>query len=379
MLIFTTHDGGMLFIHRQIFSQTGGKLMPRRGENIYKRADGRYEGRYIKSYDMSGRAIYGYVYSRNYADAKIKLSQCKSDNLKRKSGSSMTLSEWFNVWIESENNIKESTKQLYKRHIKNHIIPKLGTFILKKLNHDILQSFIYSLQLAPSTVKLIFTILKSALAGAMRKGFITNIWSEIKLPKSTKTEVIILTPQEQSQLENILSEENDIGILICLYMGLRIGELCALKWSDVDFINGVIHINGTQVRVDGELKITSPKSKSSIRTIPIPDMLIKKLKSHRNHSNYVLSHNGGMVDVRAYRRRFKKLLEIASLPNIKFHALRHTFSSRALEVGMDYKTLSEILGHASVAITMDLYVHSLDEYKKNQINKLNVIFNSPSK
>lgn len=181
-------------------------------------------------------------------------------------------------------------------------------------------------------------------------------------------------------LENSLSEKNDIGILICLYMGLRIGELCALKWSDVDFENKVIHIRGTQSRIDGKLTITTPKSKASIRAIPIPNILLDKLKEHKNNDKYLLSNKGGMVEVRAYRRRFKALLKTSNLPDIKFHALRHTFSSRALEVGMDYKTLSEILGHASVSITMDLYVHSLDEHKKNQMNKLNVLYNnSPSK
>ena len=351
--------------------------MARRGENIYKRKDGRYEGRYIKRYDINGKAVYGYVYSRNYADIRSKLAKCKSGKVPKATGSNTLLSEWLAIWIDSDNGIKETTRALYRRHIRNNISPKIGKYQLRKLNTDILQSFVNNMKFAPSTVKLIFTILKSALMCAEDKGFIENIWSKVKLPKSEKSEITILTPQEQRRLEAVLTEKNDIGILICLYTGLRIGELCALKWSDIDFAAGQMHINGTQSRINGELKITPPKSKASKRSFPIPDILMEKLKKHENYSEFVLSNHGGMVEVRAYRRRFKELLKLAGLPDIKFHALRHTFSSRALEVGMDYKTLSEILGHASVSITMDLYVHSLDEHKKAQMNKLNSLY-SPS-
>lgn len=346
--------------------------MARRGENIYKRKDGRYEGRYIKRYDINGKAVYGYVYARSYTAVKEKLAECRT-NPQKPNGSSMLLSQWLDLWLETAD-IKDSTKQLYHQHIKNNIVPKLGKIQLKRLNEEKLQEFVQTLDFAPSTVRLIFSILKSSLMYAEDKNYITNIWSKVKLPKKIKSDIEILTPQEQSRLEKTLSEQNDIGILICLYMGLRIGELCALKWSEVDFENSVIRINATQSRIDGELRRTSPKSNASNRVIPIPDILLERLKLHKNNSEYVLSHKGGMVDVRTYRRRFKRLLYEAGLPDIRFHALRHTFASRALEVGMDYKTLSEILGHASVGITMDLYVHSLDEHKKKQMNKLCGIF-----
>lgn len=352
--------------------------MARRGENIYKRKDGRYEGRYIKTYDINGKAIYGYVYDRSYSGIKSKLNKCKSAHKPKPAGSNTLLSEWFLIWIETETGIKDSTRQLYKRHIRNHIIPNLGKVPLKKLNRDMIQKFVDNLNLSASTVRLVFNILESGLKHAEEKGFISNIWSKVRLPKKKPSEVEILTPYEQQKLESALSEKNDIGILICLYTGLRIGELCALRWQDIDFENAIMHIRGTQSRINGKLKITLPKSAASIRAIPIPDCLLQTLNKHKSNSEFVISNNGKMVDVRSYRRRFKRLLNISGLPDIKYHALRHTFSSRALEVGMDYKTLSEILGHASVSITMDLYVHSLDEHKKNQMNKLNKIYNSPS-
>lgn len=352
--------------------------MARRGENIYKRKDGRYEGRYIKKYDPNGKAVYGYVYDKSYAGIKEKLNKCRSAKKYDAAGSNIMLLEWLSVWVETETDIKESTRKLYKRHLVNHIIPQLGKVQLKRLNTEMIQSFVDSLNLSASTVKLVFNILESGLKCAEKKGLISNVYSNVKLPKTKKPEVEILTPQEQHRLEGVLSEKNDIGILICLYTGIRIGELCALRWQDVDLETGVIHIRGTQTRSDGKLIITPPKSDASVRTIPIPDCLMRKMQLHKNNSDFVISNKGHAVDVRAYRRRFKRLLKAAGLPDIKYHALRHTFSTRALEVGMDYKTLSEILGHASVSITMDLYVHALDEHKKNQMNKLNQIYNSPS-
>lgn len=352
--------------------------MPRRGENIYKRKDGRYEGRYLKSYNIDGKAVYGSVYAHSYADIKDKMAAIKGGIQKPSSTFGITLAEWLTNWLESETGIKETTKSVYKGHINNHISPKIGKIRLHKLNGDILQAFAASLDLSPSTVKVVFTVLKSALKSAEDKGYISDIWSKVKLKKREKSEVCILSLAEQKHLERALSDDNDIGILISLYSGLRIGEICALKWCDVDFERSVLHISHTQARVDGGIKMLPPKSKTSVRVVPLPDFILDKLINKRRDGEFVLSDNGRFIDVRTYRRRFKRILESNNLPDIKFHALRHTFATRALEVGMDFKTLSEILGHSTVSITLDLYVHSLDEYKKSQIDKLSEIY-SPSK
>lgn len=144
-------------------------------------------------------------------------------------------------------------------------------------------------------------------------------------------------------METALADKNDIGILISLYTGVRIGELCALRWCDIDFERCVIHINGTQARVDGGIKILPPKSKTSVRSVPLPDFIADKLKSKGRDGEFVLSDKGSLVDVRTYRRRFKRILKYSGLPDIKFHALRHTFAT-------------------------------IDEYKKSQINKLGEIY-----
>lgn len=347
--------------------------MARRGENIYKRKDGRYEGRYIKYYDISGKAVYGYVYSRSYSDVKELLVKYKTEKPTRQNKNTL-LSEWLESWLKSQGILKPTTKRIYKSHIDNYINPNLGKIPLKKLNGDILQGFINDLNLSASTVKNIFSILKSVLSSAEDNGLILNIWDKVKVPKKEKNIVQVLTINEQKLLESVLTSPLDIGVWICLYAGLRIGEVCALKWSNINFETLTLTVNGTQARTDNGVEIIAPKSKSSKREIPIPVILIKKLKEIPQTCEYVLSKNNKPVDIRTYRRYFKKLLQKADLPDIKFHALRHTFSTRALEVGMDYKTLSEILGHSSVGITLDLYAHSLNEHKRNEMNKIGRIF-----
>ncbi len=351
--------------------------MSRRGENIYKRKDGRYEGRFVKGYSAEGRAIYGSVYAHTYAEVREKLCGCKSGRDEESKGCSLTVESFLELWINGLQNVKDTTREVYKGHIDNHIVPELGRIKLKNLRGEDIQRLVSSLKMSPSTVKVVFCVLRSALESAEERGYIQNVWSKVKLPKKQRREVNILTAEEQKRLENALCEDNDIGILICLYTGLRIGELCALRWRDVNPDKPAIRISSTQARVGGQVKFLPPKSQTSARTIPVPQFLMDKICALKRDGEFVLSNNGSFVDVRTYRRRFKRLLADAGLPDIKFHALRHTFATRALEVGMDFKTLSEVLGHSTVAITMDLYVHSLDEHKKNQMNKLCQIY-SPS-
>lgn len=347
--------------------------MARRGENIYKRKDGRYEGRYVKYYDISGKAVYGYVYSRNYLAVKELLAKYKTEKPVRQNKNTL-LSEWLKCWLKSQGTLKSTTKQIYKCHIDNCINPNLGKIPLKKLNGDILQGFVNNLNLSAATVKSIFSVLRSALSCAEEKGLVLNVWDKVKLPKKAKSIVQVLTVNEQKSLENVLTTPFDIGIWICLYAGLRIGEVCALKWTDINFEESTLTVNGTQARTENGVETIAPKSKSSKREIPMPSVLADKLKEIPHVCECVLSKKNKPVQIRTYRRHFKKLLQRAELPDIKYHALRHTFSTRALEVGMDYKTLSEILGHSSVGITLDLYAHSLKEHKRNEMNKLEKIF-----
>lgn len=347
--------------------------MTRRGENIYERKDGRYEGRYIKYYDIYGKAVYGYIYSKNYAELKDLIAKYKTEKPSRQNGNVM-LEKWLDAWLKSQGTLKATTRRIYKSHIKNHINPQLGKIPLKKLNSELLQKFIDNLDLSAATVKTISGILKSSLSSAEINGLIANIYGKVKTAKKEINKVRVLTADEQKELEKALVSNLDIGIWISLYLGLRIGEVCALKWQNVNFKTSTLTINGTQARTENGVEITPPKSRTSKREIPIPKVIFDKLNAMPQTCEYVLSKDKEAVDVRTYRRYFKELLQKTDLPDIKYHALRHTFSTRALEVGMDYKTLSEILGHSTVGITLDLYTHSLQEHKRNEMSKLDKIY-----
>jgi len=366
--------------------------MARRGENIYKRKDGRWEGRYIKGYDIAGKAQWKYIYGRNYAEVKERLTYLKSTvkNNKDIVSSNMTLEKWLDIWLSQKGQIKESTAMMYKSCVRNHIVPVLGAVKLKELNKEMLQKLVDDMsdEFKPSTVRSAYALLRLALETAEEQNMVSGFFRQVKLPKMSAHTVKALTVTEQKSLEKVVSESgkpNDIGVLICLYTGIRIGELCALKWENIDLKKGVMHIRETIQRVentDGDKKtkihFSTPKSSSSQREIPMPRFLIEKLSAVKKEKGFVINRYGKFVEPRTYARRFKKLIKLAGIKDVNFHCTRHTFSTRALEIGVDIKTLSEILGHASASITMNLYAHSLSEHKKKEMERLGKLFNYPS-
>ena len=369
--------------------------MARKGENIYKRKDGRFEGRYKKGYDSEGNLKWGSVYGKTYTEAKEKLALKKVEAKVQNNiiSSSALLQNWIEKWIVTQKHIKPTTRMMYYSHLKNHIKGSIGNIMLKKLTTDAIQKFVDSEteKYEPKTVHAVFSMLKLALKAAKSKGYIANIYSDIRLPKVRRKVLRVFTPQEQKRFEKAIQDSNnryDIGILLCLYTGMRIGELCALRWENIDLENGTLYVLHTAERVLNDdkksknktkISIEEPKSDTSTRPIPIPAFLVKMLAVYERSEGYILRDNGNYTDSRNISRRFKKLLEIAGLPDsFKFHILRHSFATRALELGMDIKTLSEILGHASITITLNLYAHSLPEYKKKQMDKFNEFYISPS-
>ena len=363
--------------------------MARHGENIYKRKDGRWEGRYIKGYDANGKSIPGYVYGKTYKEAKEKLTFAKvnaKEKIKRIS-SDMTVSDWFDKWLDSQKRIKRSSYTTYSSNINKHIKKKLGKIKLKLLTEEHIQNFIDDLskELAAKSVRSVFSILKLGLTDAYEKNLSIELCRKIKLPKVKRKEVKVFTKTEQKAIEQFIEQSvhpNDIGILICFYTGIRIGELCALAHNDIDLKRGVISIQHTLYRVKSEkgnkkteLRISTPKSESSIRDIPLPKFLIAKLSAFENGSGFLIQKNGKFIETNVYARRYKKILEELEIPYRKFHATRHTFATRALEIGMDIKTLSEILGHSSPTVTLNLYSHSLPEHKKKEMDRLGKLYN----
>ncbi len=367
--------------------------MARHGENIYHRKDGRYEGRYIKGYDENEKALIGYVYGKTYKEVKEKLTTAKANVtvMAKTLPSDILVSEWFDKWIHSLKRVKDSTYTTYLSNVNRHIKPYFKKKKLKMLTKDNTQDFVdyLSSKLAPKTVRSVFSVFRLGLIAAYEKKFIVpEIYSNIKLPKVVKKEVKVFTQAEQHAIEQFIETSdnpNDIGILICFYTGLRIGELCALDDVHLDLKRGVLSVRFTVYRVKNKGKgkktvvvITTPKSPSSIRDIPLPKFLIDKLKNIPNGSGFIIQRNGNFIEPAVYARRYKRILEMLDIPYRKFHSTRHTFATRALEIGMDIKTLSELLGHSSPTVTLNLYAHSLPEHKKNEMERLGKLYN-PSK
>lgn len=374
--------------------------MPKRGENIHKRKDGRWEGRYKSGTSPDGKAKYSSVYGKTYGEAKSKLIsaiQKKNDKTVLDKNDS-TFGELVKLW-QDINKIKHkgATETKYDYLIENHILPCLGNVKISAFSTFLLNDFMFNkLQagridnkggLSPAYVKNIMFIITSVIKFAMNEQLCQPMNLHLFKPDSDKKELAILSVIEQQKLESYLKTHltyTALGILISLHMGLRIGEVCALTWDDVDFENEIIHIRSTVARVKntqnvGEYKthliIDKPKTKSSLRDIPIPSSLLPLLLKMRKKacSRYVISDKETFTSPRTFEYRYHKLLDICDIESINYHALRHTFATRCVEVGVDVKTLSEILGHADVSITLNTYVHPSIELKRKQMEKLSIL------
>jgi len=366
--------------------------MSKRGENIYKRKDGRWEGRYKSGYKQDGTAKYISIYGKCYADVKKRLSTAKSLLEIQTTSCCLTVTELFTNWLLAiRHKVKESTYVNYKMKMEKHIFPFLGRIKYENLTAEKITDFLDYLMtdgrgnnkggLSAKYASDILSLIKTVCKYAYKQYGYINAAENVSYPKPVyKEDKPSLNADAVSVLTKALTDNIDnskLGVLISLYCGLRIGELCALKWSDIDFKNNVININGTLQRIkntDGgsatKVILLSPKSKSSQRTIPIPDFLSELLLRFKSHSNcYVLSGKENYVEPRTMQYRFKSLLKKANLPSVNFHILRHTFATNCIAVGFDTKTLSSILGHSSVEITLNCYVHSSLE-RKRQCMKL---------
>ncbi|MEA4932207.1 MAG: tyrosine-type recombinase/integrase [Lawsonibacter sp.] len=357
---------------------------------MYKRKDGRWEGRILKP---DGK--YRYVYAKTYKEVKEKQKNYQDDGKPRVNAahaSSISAAWLFESWLGGEivSQVKPSTYENYYRCMQNYVIP-----FFKSAGHETLTSntaaqfakFIISSTISESYKKKILTIFKTALKEILKNSpESAAIISAVKLPKLENAEVQVFTISEQRLIENAATHAKDIralGIILTFYTGIRLGELCALKWSDIDYEAGTMSITKTVTRVrnfqSGENKSTllvgTPKSHKSMRKIPLPKFLLNMYKECRQfcvgEKCYISSGTNIPTDPRAYQKLFKKVLSNAGVKDRKFHAIRHTFATRALELGIDIKTLSEILGHANVSITLNIYAHSLIEQKKIAMDRFN--------
>lgn len=296
--------------------------------------------------------------------------------------------DWLNSWLENyvRPSVKVRTYERYKLIIEQHIRDKIGNIELDGLSPLALQSFITELLqsgnnrtgkgLSSNSVNAVISVIQSSLKAAHMLGLTKEYTADkLKRPKLKEKPVECFTLAEQKQIEQaILNGKKDklYGILLCLYSGLRIGELIALQWMDIDLAKGILTVSKSCHDSKDGLIIDEPKTQSSRRMIPLPKQLLPILKGIKEKSNspFVVSANGKPVSVRSYQRSFELLLKRLHIPHKGFHSLRHTFATRALECGMDVKTLSEILGHKNSTVTLNRYAHSLMEHKQDMMNRL---------
>ena len=304
----------------------------------------------------------------------------------KKGDEKMKLKELLELWLERymKHTIKIRTYNRYKSICELHLIKDLGEYELEELKPNVLQDFLLKKidnKYSTNTIKGIVSVLKQALKLAITLEFVDKEYcSNLKMPSSEEKEISVFTKKEQQVIESFClnhKKRNYIGIVICLYTGIRLGELLALTWDDIDFNSNLLTINKTSysAKVDGKTQIIvdKPKTKKSNRVIPLPNQLVKLLKIIKKESNskYVITtRNSGMVGNRSYQRTFKFILKKVNVPYRNFHSLRHTFATNAIELGMDVKTLAEILGHTNAMITLNRYSHSLLNYKIEMMNKL---------
>lgn len=308
----------------------------------------------------------------------------------------MRYGEWLEIWLDNyvKTSVKYKTYKVYSQIVEKRIKVEFGNYELDELMPIDIQLYVTNLLvsgnlttykgLATSTVNLIITVVQRSLKTAYLLG-VANDYSmnKIKRPRLRQKSVSCFSMTEQKKIEEAVmcsKRDNMFGIVLCLYTGLRIGELLALTWDDVNFQAGTISVTKTCSGEKAESAlcqaVNEPKTESSNRIIPVPKQLLHMLKAMkaREKCQYVISSNGRPQSLRSYQRIFELLLKRLGISHRGFHALRHTFATRALECGMDVKTLSEILGHKNATVTLNRYAHSLSEHKANMMNRLGKLF-----
>ena len=298
-----------------------------------------------------------------------------------------TVREIAGAWKEYKRPyVKQSTMAAYVLILENHVLPYFGdndslheqavqTFVLQKLESG----------LSAKTVKDILIVLKMVMKFGVKNEWMSYCEWDIKYPPSSENKVLdVLSVTNHRKILNHIQSHftfMGLGIYISLSTGLRIGEICALKWSDINVSDGILTVNRTIERIyliEGERKhtelvINTPKTKNSCREIPMSKELfgiLKPLKKVVNEDYYILTNDERPTEPRTYRNYYKRLMEKLDIPKLKYHGLRHSFATRCIEVGCDYKTVSVLLGHSNISTTLDLYVHPNMEQKKRCIAKV---------
>lgn len=366
--------------------------MARRGENIHKRKDGRWEGRYIKFRTPEGKIQWGYVYGLTYAEVKQILIRRKVEaGFYNLNSTCLTFEELAEVWLQSiKISVKESTYAHYRYTLHKYLLPILGNMLVSTFDEGFLEQAMQKI-IAPvdtvhrplgwSSARECLSMLRRICKYAAHLRLIRPIEIDVKLPKSTSKATAPLSAMEQDQIYEYVQENptpRRVGLLLGLELGLRIGEICGLQWGDFDLKLGILQVNRTVIRIscgDGHTKVViqAPKTCTSKREIPIPKQLLsmlKNLRGDKSNSTWFLSGNENKpVEPRCYRKSIQVYLKQSAVRSVRPHALRHTFATTCLQAGCDVKTLSELLGHANANITLQRYVHSDMNRKRREMNR----------
>jgi len=380
----------------------GAEFMPRRGENIRKRKDGRWEGRFIRGHAADGKALYTSVYGKTYAEVKQKLISAQNSSGKPVAAnrSAVLLGSLMYAWLEDRRpSLRPQTYTRYMQLIEKHLLQTLGQKKVEKLHAKDINEFLNAKHkkgrvdgtggLSASSVRLMAYIITSTLDYAAMQGQRINLNGTIHRPAQAGCCRQALSKEEQSRLEAFLLQDLDagqLGVLLSLRLGLRIGEVCGLRWNDIDLREGVLFVRQCVQRITnhqaalGEAKtvLTTgvPKTVNACRMIPIPSdltMAIASCKGSEPADFVIQGKSQSFLDPRTCQARFHSYLKQSGLRDVNFHMLRHTFATRCIESGMDVKTLSEILGHANISTTLGVYVHSSLEQKRVQIERVGSI------
>lgn len=387
-----------------------------RGHNegsIKLRSDGRYEIRVTAGIDFAtGKPKRISYYAKTRAEATKILHQAEYDIHfnDRIDPTSLTLADWLELWLNTymKNSLKQSTYVSYRGYIINHFVPAIGNVKLKGLNSKLLQDFYnYKLEngLSPKTILNMNLCLHKALKQAVLDKYLSfNPCDAVNLPRNEKPQIEVLTREEQSRLmQTSYHFRYGVFIRLTLATGLRLGELLGLKWEDIDLRSCMLHVRRTLNRLTKmeqgqpgnttEIVFQTPKSKNSIRSIPLMKPIVEDLKqwqlvqqqdkvlagiAYQDLGMLVSNPLGMYIEPRTFKDYYDQILDASGIGHFTFHALRHTFATRALEQQMDSKTLSTILGHYSVSFTLDTYAHVLDNHKREGMELMEALFQSPS-
>ena len=367
--------------------------MSKYGENIYRRKDGRWDARYIFMRLPNGKAKYKSVYGKTHDIAKEKqLAGMLALAKEEASSCDLTVKELLVQYL-AQTDVKTSTRERYWFMLERHIVPYFGKTPASKLTAKVLSAFLLHLKengrldgkggLSAKTVRDLAVLLKTLLRFAQREYHCVCDALNAKLPSCKQKNIEVLSEQELAVMSKALSPSKKItcAVMLALHAGLRVGEVCALRVRDINFMTGTIQISRSVQRMTlngkSQLLVQRPKSDSSERIVPLPDDMmayLKKAVSGLPQDAYILTgRKDKPMEPRTYQYYFESVLHRCGVRKRSYHTLRHTYATRCIENGIDVKSVSEMLGHADITTTLRLYVHPSMDSKRQAVQKISFL------